>query len=118
MRAAKSGGLCGCRDALGRPAQGVHAPRLFGLAAFDLLATAALAWLLARRSGSMFAVSLVFVLLIILAVAAHELFCVQTRLNAALFGRPWPAEEPTKGDTSAFVIRSPFAPPPSFAGQL
>lgn len=85
-------GLCKYSNALGTPGQGVHAPRMFGLAAVDLLLTAILAIAIAASlRGSFVAFLSVFVLLLTLAVGVHELFCVDTRLNAFLFGREWRA---------------------------
>lgn len=86
-------GLCKYANAFGRPGEGVHAPRVGGLAAADLLATAAAAYLGARYGlGRVNAVIfvLVFLVLILSAVLVHEAFCVNTRLNAAVFGRAWP----------------------------
>lgn len=88
--------LCRYRGALGEPGKGVHAPRVFGLAAVDLLATAFAAWLLSRRKGGAVAFLVVFAFLLIVAVAVHRAFCVQTRLNTALGIR-----SPARDDKSA-----------------
>lgn len=84
---------CTPSTALGVPGQGAHAYRIGGLAAVDLLATAGAAYLASRFVlgwHGLLAVTLVFVVLMAAGVAAHEYFCVNTRLNAAIFGRPWP----------------------------
>lgn len=84
-------GLCAYSGAFGAPGAGAHSLRVGGLAAVDLLATAGLAWAgtrLAGRTGAV-AFALVFLLLLIAGVIAHEAFCVDTRLNAAIFGREW-----------------------------
>jgi hypothetical protein len=86
-------GLCKYSNALGEPDKGVHALRIGGLAAVDLLLTAGLAYLVSRHAlgcHGVLAFLLVFVMLILVAVALHEAFCVNTRLNALIFGRAWP----------------------------
>jgi hypothetical protein len=85
-------------DIFGVPGKGVHAHSVFGLAAVDLGATV----LVAAGVGAAIAHSspgrntLAYVFLAIIAfilagVAAHEYVGVDTRLNAKIFGRPWPA---------------------------
>ena len=90
-------GMCKYSNIFGVPGQGSHALRIGGLAAVDLLATAGAAFLLARyglgRRG-LLAFVVVFVILIALGIAAHEAFCVDTRLNATIFGRKWPRPTP------------------------
>jgi hypothetical protein len=76
---------CRFKDALGKPGQGFHAPRILGVAALDLLGTALVAWLIARARRGWHPVP-VFLVLMALAVVLHRLFCVDTALNVALFG--------------------------------
>ena len=86
-------GLCQYSGLLGEPGRGAHSARVGGLAAVDLLLTAGLALLVATRRprGSRVAWFVLLVLvLILIGIAAHEAFCVNTRLNAWLFGRDWP----------------------------
>jgi len=90
-------GLCKYSNAFGEPGKGAHSTRVGGLAAVDLFATAGLAFLGARYGlGRSDVVSfvLVFLILILVAIPVHEAFCVNTRLNAAIFGRPWPGPSP------------------------
>jgi len=94
------GNLCAYSNALGTPGQGFHAIRFGGFAVVDVLLTVGLALAIVtaifrrgrlRGFGSYLAmVFSVFALLVVLAVGVHELFCVDTRLNALLFGRAWP----------------------------
>lgn len=79
--------LCQYSGALGEPGEGVHRPRVGGLAAVDLLITAGASFAISRAGG--WPVLVVFIILMVLAVVAHEVFCVNTRLNAALFGREY-----------------------------
>lgn len=81
-----SGGLCQFRDALGRPGEGIHAWRVGsgeGLAGADLLMTAAAAGAIVALSGELtaFRFALAFVVLVIVSVAVHLAFCVDTPLT-------------------------------------
>lgn len=101
-------GLCRYSKALGEPGKGIHSARIGGLAAFDLLGTLALSWVATRcvfgRVG-LVALAIVFIILMISAVLIHKAFCVNTRLNAWIFGQPWP-------DADARP-KEPAAAPPS-----
>lgn len=82
---------CEHRHLFGKEREGIHATRLFGMAAFDLLGTIAMAALLSffvgggRSFAARFALSTAG--LLCLAVACHRLFCVDTALNIFLFGK-------------------------------
>ena len=76
--------LCEYAGALGTPFEGFHAQRLCGLALWDVIGTVGLAWLLHRVSGWSLWFSLVVMFL--LGVLCHRLFCVETTLDGLLFG--------------------------------
>ncbi len=86
--------LCSYAGALGEPGQGIHRPRLAGLAAADLIATGLAAYFIARVAGharpspGFIPFAVVFILLMVLAIFVHEAFCVKTRLNM-LIKRFW-----------------------------
>ena len=82
--------LCKYSNIFGEPNKGAHAVRVFGMAAVDIAATVGLAGIISYATNINFAV--MFIILMIIAVLIHESFCVNTRLNAALFGRPWDAK--------------------------
>lgn len=90
---------CAYSGIFGEPNEGAHRWRLGGLAAVDVLGTAGVAVLIAmaarHRSGGGVAmaraVALIFIILILAGIVAHEAFCVNTRLNATIFRRPWGA---------------------------
>jgi hypothetical protein len=89
--------LCQYSEIFGRPGEGAHAPRVAGLAAVDVAGTVGIAYLAARYglgAGDPATVLAVFVVLMLCTVYIHEAFCVNTRLNAAIFGRPWPSPHP------------------------
>lgn len=83
-----------CRYAsmFGEPGEGAHAYRVGGLAAVDVVATGLAAALLAWVGPGLGlgAWLLLFALLVVLGIAAHELACVDTALNRWLFGAPTP----------------------------
>lgn len=75
--------MCQHADIFGKPNEGVHKQRLFGMAAVDLIATAALAGIITYFTKKNFI--LVFLALMLLAVVVHKIFCVETALNKKLF---------------------------------
>ena len=75
--------LCKYKNALGEPGKGVHSYRLFGVAIADVIMTLIGAAIISYFSGySLFYVS---VILFILGIALHRLFCVRTTVDKALF---------------------------------
>lgn len=92
--------LCRYRDVLGRPGRGLHAPRLFGkratdstpatgLALVDMLGAAALTAVVTRAAfgrSPAWKYAVVFVFIILVTVAIHIAFCVDTRLVTILRG--------------------------------
>lgn len=68
--------LCQYKDVFGEPETGLHSYRIFGIAAFDLILTIILAWLISKRLRKHFLA--VFALLLVIAEALHLLFCVST----------------------------------------
>ncbi len=79
--------FCRFRDVFGRPRVGMHRLRIPGLdvAVVDALGTVLVALALARWRRWHVGLTLLGALLA--AIVAHRLFCVNTRLNVALFGR-------------------------------
>lgn len=70
--------LCKYKDIFGVPRQGVHAWRIQGVAAFDVIGTVIGAWLLARYTG--WSPLKTFIALCVLGFALHRIFCVETAL--------------------------------------
>ena len=75
---------CPYRDALGEPGKGLHSTRIFGLAAFDLLATFLVALLIGTAFGSKSLWLDVFVFAVLVGIGAivHHMLCIKTPLNA------------------------------------
>lgn len=76
--------LCPYRHVFGKEREGVHSIRVFDIAVVDLGLTVIAAVILARFLK--LHVLVVFVVLMIVAVVAHRLFCVNTTVNRFLFG--------------------------------
>lgn len=75
-------GLCKYQDIFGKPNEGAHKYRIFGLAAVDLGMTIILAILIARWKR--WNILIVFAVLMILGLIMHKIFCVQTKLTAMI----------------------------------
>ncbi len=83
-------GLCQYKDILGVPNQGFHKTRLFGFARNDVLGTFAIAFLIAiifYRKTLLKSFIIISIILFILAILLHRLFCVNTTLNKMIFGK-------------------------------
>lgn len=68
----------------GEPNTGFHAIRIKNIAAFDLVATVAISGLISYNYD--FSFLLVFLFFMVLAIAFHRLFCVDTTINKLIFG--------------------------------
>jgi hypothetical protein len=76
--------LCKYSDILGKPNEGVHSYRLFGIAILDVIMTIVAAFLISYFLKFSFLYTLVF--LFILGIILHRLFCVKTTVDKLLFG--------------------------------
>lgn len=75
--------LCKYKDILGKPKQGVHSFRIFNIAIADVLLTILAAYIL-----SIFVKISVFyslILMFILGIISHRIFCVRTTIDKLLF---------------------------------
>ena len=77
--------LCKYANAFGEPGKGAHSYRIFSVAAVDLGLTLIAAHYVAKWYGLSFAEAATT--LILLGIVAHRVFCVNTTLNVALFGK-------------------------------
>lgn len=77
--------LCQYKEIFGKPYEGIHKDRMFGLAFYDVFGT----FLLGLFISYYFNVEIykVFALLTIFVIVIHRLFCVDTALNVALIGK-------------------------------
>jgi hypothetical protein len=83
-------GLCKYKDALGVPNHGFHSSRLFGFARNDVLGTFVIAFIIALifyPKTLLKSFIIISILLFIIAIFLHRLFCVNTTLNKKIFGK-------------------------------
>ncbi len=81
--------LCQYKDVLGRPKEGFHRPRFMGFAAYDLFGTLAIAAIIAiffYRKTLLISFIVISIILLLLGIFLHKLFCVETTLNKMIFG--------------------------------
>lgn len=86
-------GLCKYSKLLGEPNVGAHAKRIYGFALTDIVLTLIAAYIITALTYSptdIEAFITITLVLVVFAIILHELFCVNTRLNSIIFGRPWP----------------------------
>lgn len=71
-------------EIFGRPNEGVHSYRFMNLAIVDVLATIIGAFIIARIFNWNFFLTLLVIF--ILGIILHRLFCVNTTINKFIFG--------------------------------
>lgn len=77
--------LCKYRNILGTPRKRVHSIRVFDIAIIDVALTFLAAWGLYKWLKIPFWIALVS--LFVIGILLHRLFCVNTKVNVALFGK-------------------------------
>lgn len=81
--------LCKYKDMFGKPNEGVHSIRFFGFAFIDLFMTFIASFIFSYLMIKMLKINLswiyYFIILMILAIFMHKLFCVETALNKLIF---------------------------------
>lgn len=75
--------LCKYKDALGKPGKGIHSYRFMGVAIADVIMTVIGALLISFLIKKSFL--LVLIILFILGIILHRLFCVRTTIDKLLF---------------------------------
>lgn len=75
--------LCKYKGILGEPRVGIHSYRIFDIAIIDLLLTIILANYISDNSTEFYSN---FILLFILGIFIHRIFCVNTTINKYIFG--------------------------------
>jgi hypothetical protein len=75
--------FCKYKDSLGVPKKGIHGYRFLGLAIVDVVMTVVFAGLLSWWFQWNFAITLL--LMFLLGIALHRLFCVRTTIDQYLF---------------------------------
>jgi len=75
--------LCKYKDSLGKPNEGVHSYRLFGIAVVDVILTILLAAFISFITNTPFVYTMIATF--IAGIFAHRLFCVRTKVDTLLF---------------------------------
>lgn len=73
--------LCKYRSIFGDPGEGVHSYRFFSIAIIDLVLTMIVAYYL-----PLYDKFTNFILLLLLGIILHRIFCVNTTVNKYIFG--------------------------------
>jgi hypothetical protein len=72
--------LCEYKDIFGKPREGSHSYRVLNIAIVDVFATFLLAGVLSRVMS--ISIILVFIILVIISIPIHKMFCVDTTLSS------------------------------------
>ena len=75
--------LCKYKDIFGKPGKGAHSYRFMGIAVVDVVATLLVAFLISYFAKYNFLNTCI--ILFILGIIAHRLFCVRTTVDKLLF---------------------------------
>jgi hypothetical protein len=82
--------LCKFSNSLGIPNKGIHSIRLFNVAIIDVIFTILGAFFLYYSINKLFKIKISFwiylIVLFILGILLHKLFCVETTINKLIFG--------------------------------
>ena len=76
--------LCQYKDILGKPGQGVHSYRIFNIAYVDVLFTIIGAYIIYLFFPKI-NYFVILILLFILGIILHKIFCVRTTIDKYLF---------------------------------
>ena len=74
---------CPFSDILGKPGQGLHRFRLFNIAIIDVIFTIILAYFISKYFK--YNIYIVLIVLFLLGIFLHRLFCVKTTIDKLLF---------------------------------
>ena len=77
--------LCKFKDIFGKPNEGIHKYRLFNIAIIDVIFTIIGAYLLNKYIFKKTDFIVILIILFILGIIAHRVFCVRTTIDKILF---------------------------------
>ena len=75
--------LCKYKNSLGVPGQGLHSYRIYNIAIVDVIMTIVAGYVISRTYKASF--GFICVILFILGIVLHRLFCVRTTVDKILF---------------------------------
>ncbi len=76
--------LCQYKNILGKPKEGLHSYRIYNIAIVDVLLTILGAYII--HIATKFSFVIILILLFLLGIILHRIFCVKTTVDKALFG--------------------------------
>ena len=76
--------LCAYSNILGAPKEGIHSYRIFNIAIIDLGLTIIAAIILSYAFD--YSLLLIFIILMVIGILLHKLFCVNTTITSIVFG--------------------------------
>jgi hypothetical protein len=83
--------LCAYSEIFGKPNIGVHSYRLFNIAIVDVIGTIMISyliyWHLNKKYPKKISFSLVLIMMFILGIIMHRIFCVRTTIDKLLFDK-------------------------------
>ena len=75
--------FCKYKDIIGKPRKGVHSIRLFDFAIIDIIVTIIGGYVISKYTQYEF--YKVLLVLFVLTIISHKLFCVDSKLNSIIF---------------------------------
>ena len=75
--------LCKYKNILGKPNKGIHSYRIFNIAIADVIMTVISAFLISYFFN--FSFLIILIILFILGIILHHIFCVKTTIDKLLF---------------------------------
>ena len=76
--------FCKYKDIFGKPGEGIHSFRIFNISVIDVLLTIFLACIIQLTVPS-FSFIYILIILFIIGIIIHRLFCVRTTIDKLLF---------------------------------
>lgn len=77
--------LCKFKDIFGKPNEGIHKYRLFNIAIIDVIFTIIGAYLIKKYFFKKINFIIILLILFIIGIIAHRVFCVRTTIDKLLF---------------------------------
>jgi hypothetical protein len=76
--------FCKYKDIFGKPGEGIHSFRIFNISVFDVLIVIFAAYLI-QLTVPTFSFIYILIILFIIGIIVHRLFCVRTTVDKLLF---------------------------------
>jgi len=77
--------LCEYSELIGKVGEGIHSYRLFNIAILDVIITMIGAYFLQKKFFSNYSYLQVLIVVFIMAIISHRIFCVRTTVDKILF---------------------------------